>query len=275
MRLISANVNGIRAACKRGGLEWLAAQSPDVLALQEVRATPEQLAAALADCPFADWERVYAPGAAGRAGVAVLSRWPVVGLEVHPDLDASGSFLARTYSIGEEGAGRWVEAEVSTPGGRTVTVASAYVHTGGVGTPQQDDKLAFLDAIGDRLEQLRGRDAVLTGDFNVCHTQRDLKNWKGNVGKSGYLPEEQKRLSTWFESGWVDVGRAHAGDVEGPYTWWSWRGQAFDNDTGWRIDYQVASPSAAQRVESVSVGRAPSYAQRWSDHAAVVVDYAD
>ncbi|AKU16111.1 exodeoxyribonuclease III [Luteipulveratus mongoliensis] len=261
MRLITANVNGIRATVRRGGLDWLADQAPDVVTLQEVRATPEQLESALAPTAFVDWQVVHASGpAAGRAGVAVLSRHPVVrrslDLADHPDL------------------GRWVEADIATPGGAVITVISTYVFTGEAGTERQVEKLAYLDTISRRLATLRDGHAVLTGDLNICHTQRDLKNWKGNRGKSGFLPEEQSRLSEWFDDGWVDVGRAYAGDVDGPYTWWSWRGQAFDNDTGWRIDYQIASPSLATQVKHAEVGRAASYAERWSDHAAVIVDYA-
>jgi exodeoxyribonuclease-3 len=141
---------------------------------------------------------------------------------------------------------------------------------------QQALKYAFLDAIDHRLAELAasGRHAVLTGDLNICHRREDLRNWKGNRGRSGFLPEEQAHLSRWLGGGWVDIVRVDAGEVDGPYTWWSWRGKAFDNDTGWRIDYQLATRSLAETVTGVRVGRAPTYADRWSDHAAVVVDYA-
>lgn len=259
MRVITCNVNGIRATRRRGGLEWLAQEDPDVITLQEVRATPDQLAQALEGSAFEGWEVVEAAGsAAGRAGVAILTKHPVV---------------RRSFDLpGFADAGRWVEAEVSTPEG-PLTVISTYVFTGEAGTPKQDEKYAFLDAMTARLSELRDGYAVLTGDLNICHTQQDLKNWKGNRGKAGYLPDEQACLSTWFADGWVDVARTHAGEVEGPYTWWSWRGQAFDNDTGWRIDYQIASASLAATVKDHRVGRAPTYAERWSDHAPVVVDY--
>ena len=92
-------------------------------------------------------------------------------------------------------------------------------------------------------------------------------------GRAGFLPDERAYLDRWLESGWVDLGRAHGGPGPGPYTWWSWRGKAFDNDAGWRIDYVLATPSVAGDVASVAVGRAAEYAQRWSDHAPVVVDF--
>jgi exodeoxyribonuclease-3 len=263
MRLISANVNGIRAAVRRGGLDWLAEARPDALCLQEVRASDEQLAKALHGSAFQDWQVTHAAcSSAGRAGVAVLT--PRSPTRVQRELD----------DLGFSDCGRWVEADVSL-GGVVVTLVSVYVHTGEAGTGRQDEKYAFLEAMSSRMKQLGsdGRLTVVTGDLNVAHRQADLKNWKGNLGRSGFLPQEQAYLDGWLGAGWVDVTRRSAGDVEGPYTWWSWRGKAFDNDTGWRIDYQLATEPLAQLVTATSVGRADSYAQRWSDHAAVLVDY--
>lgn len=264
MRLVSVNVNGIRAAARRGGLDWLAARRPDVLALQEVRASADQVRRVLAGTPFADWELVLQEGTRpGRAGVAVLSRYPVTGRRGSGTLEHPVA------------AGRWVEADVRPDGAeQQVTVLSAYVHTGEAATPAQQDKEALLSAVGARLGSLADHAAVLTGDLNVCHTRADLRNWRGNRGRSGFLPEEQAHLTRWLEDGWVDVVRRGAGEVDGPYTWWSWRGKAFDNDIGWRIDYQLASAGMADRVTAWQIGRAHDYASRWSDHAPVVVDYA-
>lgn len=264
MLLASANVNGIRAAVRRNGLAWLAASGAEVVTMQEVRADDAQLRAALADSVFDTWEVAHSPCVSkGRAGVAVLSRHPVK--DVRTD-------------VGEEfaGAGRWVEADVVV-GGEVLTVASAYVHTGEAGTPRQAEKYRFLDAVGQRVAAwaAQGRLAVLTGDLNIAHTADDLKNWKGNRGKSGFLPEEQAHLDRWaVEHGLVDVHRRLHGPGPGPYTWWSWRGQAFDSDAGWRIDYQLATAPLAARAVRAEVGRAPTYAERWSDHAPVLVEYS-
>jgi exodeoxyribonuclease-3 len=262
MRLICANVNGVRAALRRGGLDWLAAQSPDVITLQEVRADDDTLRKTLADAGLADWSVAHAPSvAAGRAGVAVLSRTEAMAVRV---------------GWGDEFdlAGRWIEADLRLPDGRPVTVVSAYVHTGEADTPRQDEKYRFLDGMGRRLSALLdGGEALVTGDFNVAHREADIKNWRGNLKRAGFLPDERAYLDRWLESGWVDLGRAHGGPGPGPYTWWSWRGKAFDNDAGWRIDYVLATPSVAGDVASVAVGRAAEYAQRWSDHAPVVVDF--
>ena len=268
MLLVSANVNGIRAAARRGGVAWLEAGGPDVVTLQEVRADEGQLAAALAGTAFEQWHVAHAPSSVpGRSGVAVLSSRPFA--EVRTD-------------VGDEfaGSGRWVEADVvldDAEGARAVvTVASAYVHTGEAGTPRQQEKMRFLAAVGERLGAWAadGRHAVLTGDLNIAHRVEDLKNWKGNLGKSGFLPEEQAQIDGWVGThGFVDVHRHLHGAGPGPYTWWSWRGKAFDNDSGWRIDYQLASAPLAARAVSAQVGRASSYDQRWSDHAPVSVVY--
>lgn len=264
MRLISVNVNGIRAAARRGGMTWLAERQPDVLCLQEVRATDEQLRECLELGGFGEWHVAHTEAESkGRAGVAVVSR------QAH-------SRVRVTVGPAEfDGSGRWVEADLETPAG-TVSVASTYVHTGHAGTPRQEQKLRFLDAIGSRLEEWTSSEAlaVVTGDLNVAHREDDLKNWKGNLRKAGFLPEERDRFDRWLGAGrWVDVHRAAHGPGPGPYTWWSWRGKAFDNDSGWRIDYQLASRPLAARAATASVGRAAAYDLRWSDHAAVVVDY--
>src|SRR5690606_26148623 len=162
---------------------------------------------------------------------------------------------------------------------------------GEVGTPRQEAKWAFLDAMTVRMNELVETHelALIVGDLNVGHRELDIRNWRGNRKKSGFLTPERAYFDRFFGPrgemivgvdgveaegiGWVDVGRQFAGEVDGPYTWWSSRGQAFDNDTGWRIDYHVATPALAERVKHYGVDRAPSHAERWSDHAPVVVDY--
>ena len=275
MRLISANVNGIRAAARRGGLDWLAAQSPDVLALQEVRATTPQFEAELAGTPFADWHVVHAPAARlGHSGTAVLSReaptGPVIALEVDPaDVPEAG----REHLPDIATSGRWAQADVPTPSG-PVTIVSAYMPKGAADGPVHEAKFAFLEAVAAWFARRAGGRFVVTGDVNVAYTEHDLKNAEGNVAKPGFLPTERAHLDRWFAGGdVVDVGRALHGPGPGPYTWWSWRGKAFDNDAGWRIDHHWASAALAARATGGVVDRAPSYAERISDHAPVVVDY--
>lgn len=251
---------------------WLDAADVDVLTLQEVRAEASHLAAALPGWHIVNDEAL----AKGRAGVAIAAREP---LDIWR-IDLGDDTL--------DTRGRWVEADIDVAG-TPVTIVSAYVHTGEDGPPKQDAKYAFLDAMTARMPLL-GDHAVITGDLNVGHRTLDIRNWKGNVKKAGFLPRERAYFdrftgpageevegvdgSTGTGLGWVDVGRRFAGEVDGPYTWWSNRGKAFDTDTGWRIDYHLATPALAERVVDYRVVRAPSWDTRWSDHAPVVADYA-
>jgi exodeoxyribonuclease III len=260
------NVNGIRAAIKQrsadnlGLLPWLAETAADVVCLQETRADKEQLAAALAPALSDGWYLASAGAEVkGRNGVAVLSRHPITAVR---DLGADEFALH----------GRYVEVDVAD-----LTVASVYIQTGEAGTDRQLEKERFMSALAQRMAALNGtgRDAVVCGDWNIAHTENDIKNWKGNVKKSGFLPSERQWVTDLLATGWVDVVRVLHPDVPGPYSWWSWRGRAFDNDTGWRIDYQLATPGLAARASAARVERAAAYALRWSDHAPVTVEYRD
>ncbi|MFC8917098.1 exodeoxyribonuclease III [Streptomyces sp. WAC05374] len=258
----SVNVNGLRAAAKKGFVEWLAATEADVVCLQEVRAEESQLPEAVR-APEG-WHTVHAPAAAkGRAGVALYTRR-------EPDAVRIG-FGSSEF----DGSGRYVEADL--PG---VTVASLYLPSGEVGTERQDEKIRFMGEFLPYLKELReraaadGREVVVCGDWNIAHREADLKNWKANRKNSGFLPEEREWLTRVFEdAAYVDVVRALHPDQEGPYSWWSYRGRAFDNDSGWRIDLQVATPGLAARAVKAWVERAATHGERWSDHAPVTAAY--
>jgi len=272
IRVASVNVNGVRAAFRKGMKEWLDNSQVDVLALQEVRAEREDLVALLGD----DWVVAHDPATAkGRAGVAIATRIPQAEARV---------------KLGPEKidtAGRWLEVDITTASGNPLTIVSCYVHSGEAGTPKQDAKYEFLEIMTKRMKELGAgsQPALVVGDLNVGHRWLDIKNWKGNLKNSGFLPEERAYFDTWlgneespdYNKGvsgrFVDVGRAFHGEFEGPYTWWSWRGKAFDNDTGWRIDYHLANAPLASTLRAYRVDRAPSYDTRWSDHSPVVADY--
>jgi exodeoxyribonuclease-3 len=268
LTVASVNVNGVRAAFRRGMAAWLAARNPDVLLLQEVRADDRTLAEHLGE----GWHVAHqASDAKGRAGVAVASRVPAAAVRVG---------LGNGTPEPAVDTGRWVEMDLEV-GERPLTVVSAYVHSGTAGTEKMDLKYAHLDKVSRRLEELTGqarageREVLVAGDVNIAHGERDIKNWKGNHNKtSGALDAEIAYLDRWTgELGLVDVARRIAGDVPGPYTWWSWRGKAFDNDAGWRIDYQLATQGLAERAVDAGVDRAATYDQRFSDHAPVVATY--
>jgi len=259
--IATVNVNGVRAAFRRGMGEWLTARRPDVLLLQETRAGEEHLRDHL---DTGTWHLAHAECATkGRSGVAIATRLPMRAVRVGLDHGVVSN------------SGRWVEADLELPDGAALTVVSTYIHSGTLETPSMAEKYAFLDLITARLADLRdqGGLVVVGGDVNIAHRDVDLKNWKGNLKAAGCLPAERAYLDRWFEAGWVDLARRLGGDGPGPYTWWSWRGKAFDNDAGWRIDYQIASPGLAARALTAEVDRAPSYAERFSDHAPFVVRY--
>jgi exodeoxyribonuclease-3 len=260
----TVNVNGLRAAAKKGYAEWLAAGPADIVCLQEVRAEEDQLPEAVR-APEG-WHAVYAPSrtARGRAGVALLTRREPEEVRV--------GFGEPEFAD----AGRYLEADL--PG---LTVASLYLPSGETGTPRQDEKERFMAAFLPYLTALRqraaaaGREVLVCGDWNIAHTEADLKNWRTNRRNAGFLPEERAWLSRVFgdEGGYVDVMRALHPGQDGPYSWWTYRGRAFDTDAGWRIDYHAATPGLARRAVKGYVERAASYDQRWSDHAPVTVVY--
>lgn len=274
MRIATVNVNGIRAAARKGMAAWLEAGAPDVLLLQEVRADADTAAALLPGYRSLVWpSRIR-----GRAGVGVAVR------EGGPlTLGRARCGVADGAEEPDVDSGRWLEVDLEpADGAGGLTVVSAYLHAGRVGTPKLDEKLAHLALVDARMARLLaearagGRQVIMAGDLNVVRSERDIKNWRSNHNRvSGVLDVEIEHLEGWFSSGWVDVTRALAPRAQGPYTWWSQRGRAFDNDAGWRIDYQVATPAAASRALAVRVDRAGAYDERWSDHAPLVVDYAD
>ena len=263
LTVTTVNVNGLRAAARKGYRDWLAGTGADVVCLQEVRAEPCQLPQDVRDPD--GWHAVYAPAAdRGRSGVAVVSRREPEEVRV--------GFGAAEFAD----SGRYLEVDL--PG---VTVGSLYLPSGEVGTPRQDEKLRFMAAFLPYLAELRrraaaaGREVLVCGDWNIAHREADLKNWRANRRNSGFLPEERAWLSRVYEeAGYVDVVRRLHPDQDGPYSWWSYRGRAFDNDAGWRIDLHVASPGLADRAVKAEVERAADHAGRWSDHAPVTVTYA-
>lgn len=253
----TVNVNGVRAAASKGLLAWLGATTADVVCLQETRADDAQLRVALAPALAAGWHLTSAePAVRGRNGVAVLSRLEPTAVRVgfgHPEFDDAGRYL-----------------EVDVAG---VTVASLYLPSGEAGTPRQEEKERFMAALAEHLAGLVDRPVVVCGDWNIAHAPDDLKTWRANQKSSGFLPHERAWLGEVLAAGWSDVQRVLQPEGPGPYTWWSYRGRAFDNDSGWRIDLQVASAELVARATSIVVERAAEHALRWSDHAPVTATY--
>ena len=282
LRIATVNTNGVRASYRKGMGDWLDSRGVDILALQEVRASTDDLEGLLGP----EWEILHdAATAKGRAGVALASRVASV----------SGRASSHRVALGTDdfdSAGRWLEADYEV-NGKIITVVSTYVHSGVADdAAKMTEKWKFLEAMQERLPQLAAHSelALVVGDLNVGHRELDIRNWRGNRTQAGFLPRERAYFDRFFgplgetvtgvdEStgpglGWIDVGRTWAGEIDGPYTWWSQRGQAFDTNTGWRIDYQMATPALAATVTNYTIDRADAWDKRWSDHAPVVVDYA-
>lgn len=278
LTVTSINVNGVRAAVRQrseenlGLLHWLEHSGSDVVCLQEVRADAEQTAKALAPALESGWHVVGASSSVkGRSGVALLSRVPAENVRI--------GFGEAEFAE----SGRYIEADFDDPGeGERVTIASLYLPSGSVGTPKQDEKerflagfRTFLDGRAAELAGVDGHEMVVCGDWNIAHREADLKNHKGNHKNSGFLPEEREWMSGVFAegSGWTDIVRHRRPDEVGPYTWWSNRGKAFDNDAGWRIDYHVVTDGLVDQAIDDHVDRYGAHELRWSDHAPVTVVY--
>ena len=255
MRIVSLKLNGIRSAERKGFFEWLQAQQADIVCLQETRIQEHQLTDIMHHPPgmHAIYHHATKPG---YSGVALYSRR-------EPERVVEG--------LGWEGfdrEGRLLQADF----GR-LSVVSLYLPSGSSKDERQAFKYVCMDRLAEWLVEKRRskRNIVVCGDWNIAHTKKDLKNWRGNQDHSGFLPEERAWMSRVFGNlGWTDIFRRLHPDAEGAgYTWWSNRGQAWQNNTGWRIDYQVSTPGMARRARSASV-----YKQaRFSDHAPLTVDY--
>ncbi len=253
MRVITLNVNGIRSAAAKGLFPWLAQQQADVICLQEVRAREEQFAGH--DISLPGYHAAYYPAERpGYAGVALYSR-------------AQPERVVRGFGVREfDGEGRYLEAQF--PG---LSVVSLYLPSGSSGPERQKSKDRFLRAFLPHLRALRRRrrQYILCGDWNIAHREIDLKNWRANQKNSGFLPHERAWLDELFdEVGYIDAFRS-VNPQAGQYTWWSNRGQSWAKNVGWRIDYQIASPRLAGAACSAQIFKA----QRFSDHAPLIMDY--
>lgn len=254
MRITTWNVNGLRAALRKGLPDHLAQIAPDILLLQEIRVRPDQLPAEWAQPQ--GWHTTWHPAEKpGYAGTAVWSRKPhkVVSTGLG---DAKPDDEGRVLRIKTDG----------------VQVASVYLPSGSSSPKRQKAKQAWMKRFMPWAAKIkRARTPTLIGgDLNIAHTERDLYYAKSNKNKSGFLPEERAWFGDLLDKGWHDLVREHAGDVDGPYSWWSNRGQARKLDRGWRIDYLLGNAPAAQRFTAATTHRAAGLA--CSDHAPVSVD---
>ncbi|HLQ80734.1 MAG TPA: exodeoxyribonuclease III [Brachybacterium sp.] len=305
LRIATANLNGIRAAHRRGFGDWLAGRGCDVLALQEVRAQADKLP----EGAFGDFHIALDTGTLpGRNGVAVLTREAPLAVRTWCGAALTGSpaptgraltavpapdHVPLARGLGRFAAeGRYLEVDLAEA---PLTVASLYLPKGGLpahlqrpermreapdGGARYARKMGFMAAFARYLTRTRraaaarGREFLLMGDLNIAHTAQDLAHWRRNRGNDGFLPEEREWLGQQLSPRTlVDVVRRLHPDEDGPYSWWSWLGRSFAEDAGWRIDYHLATPRLARAAQRAEVDREFRGA-RLSDHSPVVVDYA-
>ncbi len=240
MRIVSWNVNGIRAVCRKGFWDWFQQERPDVLGLQETRAKEEQIRD---DLPlprgfkgwFASAERK------GYSGTAILSRRRPQHYRADlgvPAFDAEGRI--QQFDLGD-----FVIFNVYFPNGSGVNRDNSRVPF----------KLAFYRHLLYRIQALRreGREVVVMGDYNTAHREIDLTNWRSNRGTSGFLSEERAELTRWLETGLVDTFRHMHGDIQGAYSWWSVRKGVRERNIGWRIDYVLVTPGLLPRLRAAFI----------------------
>ena len=257
-KLTSLNLNGIRSATTKGVEAWLAKHAPDCICVQEVKAQApdvagkfEQLAGLQGHFHFAEKK--------GYSGVGVYSR--------HEPSDVVIGFDGGEF----DAEGRYVETRFDTPS-RKLSIISVYFPSGSSGPERQEAKFRFLDKIYPHLMALKAeRDFIVCSDVNIAHKEADLKNCKGNLKNSGFLPEERAwmtKLTT--EGGVVDVYRSLQPDTtDACYTWWSNRGQAYAKNVGWRLDYHLATPAVAEKARTEAIYKA----EKFSDHAPITIEY--
>lgn len=254
-KIISANLNGIRSASQKGFFTWLAQQEADFVCVQELKAQAPDMLPELLN-PNGFYGHFHYAEKKGYSGVGVYSKQK-------PDHVVIGFGDAQF-----DAEGRYVRCDFGN-----LSIISVYLPSGSSSPERQAAKFDFMEVFYPHLKELQasGRELVICGDWNIAHKAIDLKNWKANQKNSGFLPEERDWLSRVLdELAYVDVHRQLDPRAE-QYTWWSNRGQAWAKNVGWRIDYQIASAGIAARARQVAVYKE----QRFSDHAPLLIDYAD
>jgi exodeoxyribonuclease-3 len=255
MKIISANLNGIRSAAKKGFFDWMSRQDADFICVQELKAQAADMTEQFLAPPgyYGYFHYAQKKGYSG-AGVYCKTRPDHIQLGFgNEEFDAEG---------------RYVQCDFGK-----LSVISVYCPSGSSSEERQQAKFRFMEVFLPHLLELTrcGREVVICGDWNIAHKEIDLKNWKSNQKNSGFLPEERAWLSRVLgEVGWVDVYRGLHPEATGEsYTWWSNRGQAWAKNVGWRIDYQIATPGIAATASLASIYKD----ERFSDHAPLIIDY--
>lgn len=255
MKVISLNLNGIRSAVRKGLIKWIEKQQADLICFQETKAQIEQLTTIMSS--FQDWHTAFSDAEKkGYSGVAIFSKKP-------PEL------ISKSFGFREaDREGRFIQFDFEK-----LSIVSVYFPSGSSGMERQDMKYRFMEEFEKWLNSRKKdlKKIIICGDLNIAHNEIDLKNWKGNKKNSGFLPEERAWLGKVFKKyNLFDAYRTLYPNRE-EYTWWSNRGKAWDNNVGWRIDYQVVGSDYIKKIKSAEIYRT----ERFSDHAPLVISYDD
>lgn len=251
MRIVTYNVNGIRAAMGKGLVEWMKQTDPDVLCLQEIKASPEQVG--VFELEEMGYHHYWYPAQKkGYSGVAIFSK-------IEPKQVIYGCGI-KEYDF----EGRIIRADFED-----VSVMSVYHPSGSSGDERQEFKMKWLSDYSDYINELKKthKNLILCGDFNICHKPIDIHNPKSNANTSGFLPEEREWMEQFINNGFIDTFR-HFNQDPHQYSWWSYRAGSRDKNLGWRIDYNLASENLANRLKrSVILPEA-----KHSDHCPVLLE---
>lgn len=253
VKIISANVNGIRSATQKGFIDYLGRVDADIVCVQELKAQEPDMKPEMKN-PHGMHGVWHCAEKRGYSGVAIYSKRAPDNVQIGMGIEEF------------DREGRFVRADF---GG--LSVISLYLPSGTSAPERQELKYRFLDAFYPMLNEMKaeGRDIVVCGDWNIAHQNIDLKNWKGNQKNSGFLPEERAWIGKVIaELGWTDMWRTLYPEIPG-YTWWSNRGQAYANNVGWRLDYHLATPALAALARTEHIYKD----EKFSDHAPITVDY--
>lgn len=234
MKIITYNVNGIRAALKKGWLDWFKSESPDVICIQEIKASPDQVPEIVLLEELGYEHYWYPAQKKGYSGTAIFTRITPKHIEYgcgHEDYDFEGRIIRADFD--------------------DVSVMSTYFPSGTTGDVRQDFKYKFLDDFQIYSNELLKEkpNLVVCGDYNICHRAIDIHNPKSNANSSGFLPAEREWMENFINSGYIDSFR-HLNPEPNHYTWWSYRSGARSRNLGWRIDYNMVSEGLRDRIQS-------------------------
>ncbi|HYF98083.1 MAG TPA: exodeoxyribonuclease III [Coxiellaceae bacterium] len=253
MKIITANVNGIRSAANKGFFEWLSLQEADVICLQEIRADMDSLL-----------EEIYRP-TGYHSYFCMAEKKGYSGVGIYSKRKPDQVIKTLGWDVADK-EGRYLQADFGN-----LSIGSLYMPSGSSSEDRQVIKMDFLERYTQVLKKIKEskREFIITGDWNIAHTKNDIKNWRSNQKSSGFLPEERAWLDLVFgELEFVDAFRQLEQEPD-QYTWWSNRMRAWEKNVGWRIDYQITTPHFKGKVKSTEIYRG----QKFSDHAPFTVTY--